>query len=332
MKYDSTKVQEYKKLSKENILKEISEEEIMRHYLGFDFEIGRMYNSPFRNDDVPSFNVYYSEYQELRFKDFNGSQGTCFDLVMIIKNCNFYNALIDINDELGLCLAGKNNKRKISYKNFKAEIVNKKCLIQFKPQQFTEIDLKYWKQYAISEDTLKHFNVYSAKYVFLNKKLLFRYENNSPIYCYKFNDKVKVYRPLQPKGVYKWLSNAKMDTVQGYDQLRYEKNTLIITKSLKDVMCLWEMDGEYESIAPQAETTHLDESVISDIINKYENIYILFDNDAAGIFGAETLQKKIPGSKVIFIPHDTGTKDISDFVAKTNEILGNELIKNLINE
>jgi len=166
----------------------------------------------------------------------------------------------------------------------------------------------------------------------MNKKLLFTYSNDSPMYCYKFDDKVKVYRPLQPKGIYKWLSNAKMNTVQGYKQLRYEKDTLIITKSLKDVMCLWEMDGEYESIAPQAETTHLDESVISNIINKYKNIYILFDNDAAGIFGAETLQKKIPGSKVIFIPHDTKTKDISDFVAKENEIFGNELIKNLINE
>tara|TARA_R110002012_G_scaffold309345_1_gene516299 strand:- start:298 stop:687 length:390 start_codon:yes stop_codon:yes gene_type:complete len=129
MRYDSTKIKEYKKLTKENILKEISEEEIIRHYLGFDFEIGRMYNSPFRDDNIPSFNVYYSEYQEIRFKDFNGTQGTCFDLVMIIKNCTFYKALIDINDEFGLCLAGKNNKRKVSYKDFKAEISDKKCLI-----------------------------------------------------------------------------------------------------------------------------------------------------------------------------------------------------------
>ena len=87
MKYDSTKIQEYKPLSKESILIEVSEEEIMRHYLG-PFEIGRMYNSPFRDDDVPSFNVYYSEYQQLRFKDFNGTQGTCFDLVMNLNNCS----------------------------------------------------------------------------------------------------------------------------------------------------------------------------------------------------------------------------------------------------
>ena len=188
MKYDSNKIIEYKKLSKENILKETSEEEIMRHYLGFDFRIGRMYNSPFRDDNVPSFNVYYSEYQELRFKDFNGSQGTCFDLVMLMNNCNFYNALLDINDKLGLCLAGKNNERKVSYKDFKAEIIDKKCLIQFKPQQFTDLDIKYWNNYGISVNTLKHFNVYSAKFVFLNKQLLFKYNNNSPIYCYKFEN------------------------------------------------------------------------------------------------------------------------------------------------
>jgi hypothetical protein len=171
MRYDSTKIKEYKKLSKESILKEISEEEIMRHYLGFEFEIGRMYNSPLRDDDVPSFNVYYSEYQELRFKDFNGSQGTCFDLVMLLNNCNFYEAICHINDEFGLGLGGRTSEKKLSYKKFKSEISDKKCLIQFKPQQFTAIDKKYWKKYNISEDTLKHFNVYSAKYVYMNKQL-----------------------------------------------------------------------------------------------------------------------------------------------------------------
>ena len=331
MRYDSTKIKEYKKLSKESILKEVSEEEIMRHYLGFEFEIGRMYNSPLRDDDVPSFNVYYSEYQELRFKDFNGSQGTCFDLVMLLNNCNFYEAICHINDEFGLGLGGRTSEKKLSYKKFKAEISDKKCLIQFKPQQFTAIDKKYWKKYNISEDTLKHFNVYSAKYVYMNKQLLFRYTNYSPVYCYKFGDKVKVYRPLQPKGVYKWLSNAKMDTVQGYDQLRYEKDTLIITKSLKDVMALWEL--EYEAIAPQAETTHLDLNVLESIINKYKNIYILFDNDSAGVFGAETLHKKIPGSKMIFISiEEFGCKDFTDVINKHGIVVASELIKKLINE
>ena len=331
MKYDSTKIVEYKKLSKENILKEISEEEIMRHYLGYDFEIGRMYRSPFRDDNVPSFNVYYNEYQELRFKDFNGSQGTCFDLVILIKGCNFYNALMDINDSLGLCLAGSNNKRKVSYKDFKAEIIDKKCLIQFKPQQFTERDLNYWASYGISQSILEKYNVYSARYVFLNKKLLFRYSKNSPIYCYKFKDKVKVYRPLQDKGVYKWLSNAKMDTVQGYEQLKYKKQQLIITKSLKDVMALSELG--YESIAPQAETTHLDLSVLENIINKYKNIYILFDNDDAGVFGAKTLHKKLPNSKVIFISKEQySCKDFTDVIKKHGMVVANELIKKLTNE
>ena len=327
MRYDSTKIKEYKKLTKENILKEISEEEIMRHYLAFEFEIGRMYNSPFRDDNIPSFNIYYSEYQELRFKDFNGTQGTCFDLVMIIKNCNFYEALININDEFGLCLGGKDNKKKISYKKFKAKTIDKKCLIQFKPQRFTEVDREYWGRYSITKSTLEYFNVYSAKYVYMNKQLLFRYTNYSPIYCYKFEDKVKVYRPLQPKGVYKWLSNAKMDTIQGHAQLIYEQDTLIITKSLKDVMCLWELG--YESIAPQAETTHLDETILASIVKEYKYIYILFDNDLAGIFGAETLQKTIPGSKVIYISLE---KDISDVIDLHGVNVASELIKNLINE
>ena len=131
--------------------------------------------------------------------------------------------------------------------------------------------------------------------------------------------------------MYKWLSNAKMDTVQGFKQLKYEKDTLIITKSLKDVMALWEL--EYEAIAPQAETTHLDSNVLKDIVNKYKNIYILFDNDSAGIFGAETLQKKIPNSRLIFIPtEEFQCKDFTDVIAKHGVNIASELIKKLINE
>ena len=66
MRYDSTKIKEYKKLTKENILKEISEEEIMRHYLGFDFEIGRMYNSPFRDDDSDQWYRRHTTLWEVR--------------------------------------------------------------------------------------------------------------------------------------------------------------------------------------------------------------------------------------------------------------------------
>ena len=76
--YDLSKIKEYEPVSKENILRLVSEEEIFRHFLGYDFKIGKTYKSPLREDNNPSFNVYYNPYGELRFKDFNGYQGSCF--------------------------------------------------------------------------------------------------------------------------------------------------------------------------------------------------------------------------------------------------------------
>ena len=46
MKYDLSKIKNFKALSKENILEIISEEEIMRHYLGFEFSLHKTYHSP----------------------------------------------------------------------------------------------------------------------------------------------------------------------------------------------------------------------------------------------------------------------------------------------
>ena len=65
---------------------------------------------------------------------------------MNLKGCNFYEALCHINDEFGLCLGGRTGEKKVSYKKFKAKIIDKKCLIQFKPQHFTELDKQYWFQ------------------------------------------------------------------------------------------------------------------------------------------------------------------------------------------
>lgn len=332
--YDLSNADIPERLSKEAILEKASQEEIMRYYIGVDFTVNKAFRSPLRKDQVPSFVVYALSNGELRFKDFNGAQGSCFDLVMIMYKASFVEALEIINRDFNLKLNGSsgNTSYQRQYKEYKPnKIEYHKKLLQFKPQLFTEKDKEYWGSYKITSQTLEKYNVFSAKYIFLDKNLILRYSNYNPIYCYKFDNNVKVYRPFANKGEYKWMSNVTKDNIQGYDALDYSRDTLIVTKSLKDVMCLHEMG--FSSIAPQAEGNRNQYEAIETIAMSFDNVIILFDNDDTGVKGANQLDEYLSmSSKVVFIKNISNVKDISDHVKLHGLDISRNLVNNLINE
>tara|TARA_R110002051_G_scaffold325794_1_gene431370 strand:+ start:6143 stop:7177 length:1035 start_codon:yes stop_codon:yes gene_type:complete len=339
--YDLKSVSDGTALSKDAILDRTSEAEIMRHYIGFDFTTNRAFKSPLRDDERPSFAVYYNESKELRFKDFNGAQGTCFDLVMVLYNLSFIEAMARVNQDLCLGLAGyvgNVNDAPIRYNNFKLDIEKKKNLIQFKPQVFTDIDIKYWRQYCITDRMLEMFNVYSAKYVYLNKKPILFYSRAEPMYCYKFNEEqVKIYRPKSKR--IKWMGNVTSEDLQGLEQLstavkNFGDKTLIITKSLKDVMCLYALG--IPAVAPQSENTRTQYEILAKLVPHFDTVKILFDNDEAGKKGAQELQsyfgnnnitsKRMSWVEPIFIPGEH--KDISDLICAEGFESGLKFLKN----
>ncbi len=327
--YDSRNINIPKKLTKELILSQVSESYIMRHYLGFDFQLNKAYKSPLRKESNPSFALYYNGEGLLRFKDFNGDQGSCFDLVMVLFSVNFTDALKIIARDLNI-LDSNIEASKIELKEYdKIEKFDAaKHLIQFKPKKFSKKELEYWEQYNITQDILTKYNVYAAEFVFLNKKLILRSWETNPIFCYKFHSgNVKVYRPLCFKGDMKWLSNIDFEDVQGLEALDFSNSTLIITKSLKDVMCLHSLG--YSAIAPQSENTKTQHQLIKDISENFDDIFILFDNDEAGKLGAKELNEYIQNAKCIFIP-DVTCKDISDYISKYGIEATNSLLKKLI--
>lgn len=325
--YNLGDVSEPTPITKDNILRLISEEDIMKYYVGFEFEVGRAYKSPLREDSNPSFALYYTRQGSIRFKDFNGAQGNCFDFVMLKTGLTFVESLKLIVQDFNLNL-GTNTPTvfpKEVKPMFKPKIVNKERLIQFKPQQWTNVDKKYWTRYGLNSKILKLYNVFSAKFVYLDKKLIQVYSDYNPIYCYKFNGKrVKVYRPFSNTSG-KWLSNVTEDDLQGLEQLDKTKNDLlIITKSLKDVMCLHSLG--YQAVAPQSENTRTQYELMRKLVSHYKKVLILFDNDEAGMRGAANLGDYLT-SKCIYVPD---VKDISDYMVKYGRENTLNLLTNLI--
>ena len=85
-----------------------------------------------------------------------------------------------------------------------------------------------------------------------------------------------------------------------------------------------------ESIAPDSENTLIPESMLKSIIPKYKKIFVLFDNDEAGIRSMKRYKEKYDFDYVILDME----KDLSDSIkvhglTKTREVLL-PLLKKLI--
>ena len=131
------------------------------------------------------------------------------------------------------------------------------------------------------------------------------------MYAYKVYDKFKIYRPLASKFT-KWRTNLTNRHVQGLAELPKEGgNLLIITKSLKDVMCFYEMG--FNAIAAASETTFIPEDILKSLRSKWKHIVILYDRDATGVHKARAYSKQYK-LDAFFINKKFKAKDLSDAV------------------
>ena len=86
---------------------------------------------------------------------------------------------------------------------------------------------------------------------------------------------------------------------------------LVITKSLKDVMVLYEYG--VTAIAPCSENVFVTASQFQKLKSKFKNIYLNYDNDEPGIKAMCKIKKLFSGLRIVFLPRHSGDKDISDF-------------------
>ena len=301
------------------ILSKVTEYDIYAKYIG-QFKVGMIYNSPFRKDKNPSFGIYYSKRtKQLLFKDHGtGECGNVIKFVSLVTGKTEYNDILsDIVDKLNIT----NNTKLVSSKQY---IPPTETVIGVVRQEFTDVDINYWKQFNISINTLKKFNVNSIKYYLCNGIVKGTYKRENPMYAYKVYNNFKIYRPLADKYT-KWRNNLTDYDIQGYEQLPQKGDILFITKSMKDVMCLHEMG--IPAVSPSSESTFLPKDVLEQLKTRFKRIIILFDRDVAGVKRSRKLSRET-GLEAMFINKKFKAKDVSDAVKANNF----EEIKNWLNE
>lgn len=287
------------------ILSKVSEYDIYASYLG-KFKVGMIYNSPFRKDNNPSFGIFFSKRaNKLLFKDHGtGECGNVIKFVQLFTGITDYQGILD---DIVKRMNITNDTQFVSSKHY---ISTTETVIGVVRQDFTQTDINYWSQFHISLNTLKHFDVSSIKYYLCNGVVKGIYKDENPMYAYKVYNNFKIYRPLGDKYT-KWRNNLKETDIQGYKQLPKTGDICIITKSLKDVMCLYEMG--IPAVSPSSESTFIPDKALQDILKRFKRVLILFDRDIAGIKNSRKISLKT-GLNGFFINKKYNAKDISDAV------------------
>jgi len=255
--------------------------------------LGKRFSNPYREDKNPSAVLFRSQSGDVLLHDFK--DGTFNWRSYLTHYLNYDKE--QINNYI------KSNNLLIISKNFKEIKAKPKKKITYYLKEWCNTDTEYWKQFNISKEICELFKVHPVKYTWIDGIICHTYTDNSPIYVFIIDSEFKIYAPFH---YLKWLSAVSSENYQGYNQLPWLGDLLIITKSMKDVMSLYSLG--YNAIAPHSEGQKIVFSFVELLQKRFERIVVLYDNDTAGIKASNQLHK-LYKFKQIYMKK---SKDISD--------------------
>lgn len=330
-------------VTKELLYEHISDLDIYNMYMeGKPVHINKAMLSPLRDEKNTSFGFFIKN-KEVLFNDFVLGGGDCIKFVQLKYELTYVEALAKIVNDFELndyFITTNINLNKVERKiiQSKSELLESDSSFRLakRSRKWKLHDIKYWKQFGITLNTLKQYNVEPIDYFFINDKII-----KADNYAYSFTERkdgyetYKIYQPFNEK--YKWLNNHNDSIWQGWNELPKSGNELIITKSLKDVMSINEILG-ISAISLQAESVKPKDKIINELKSRFYSIYIFYDNDfdKQENWGQKYATKLIEDYTLfnICIPDEYNSKDFSDLVKnygiKESKSITLELIHNIL--
>lgn len=264
-----------KSVDLDEILNRVSEEDILAHYFNVT-TIPCVIKSPLRKDNHPSFAVYYTRGGNIAFKDFATQQGGgVIDLLQVYYHESFKDVLTRLYNDF------KHHRPIVRPEHNTVINLIDKCQIKVRVREWQPYDLDWWQQFGITQEWLQFGNVYPISDIFLTK------HNNTVVisadkYAYAYvefkdgKETIKVYQPMSK--YYKWLGTHDGSVWDLWNQLPPTGSRLIITSSRKDALCLWANLG-IPSCCLQGEGMLPKDHVIQQLIDRFQQVYVLYDND-----------------------------------------------------
>ena len=303
-------------VSLNDIKSRVTETDILSFYLNIK-ELPCVINSPFREDNRPSFGIYFNnKSKRVYYKDYaTNDSGGLFDLLGKLWNCNYKKVLENINKDINNIDKGNvklNTGHTITIRSNDEH--HSSSDLQCKIREWKDYDIEYWSSYGISLKWLKYADVYPISHKIIIKdghKYVFKADKLAYAYVERKEGKVsiKIYQPKNTKG-YKWSNKHDNSVVSLWTKVPEHGEQICICSSLKDALCLWANTG-IPAICPQGESYRISNTAINELKRRFKKIYIIFDNDKAGILDGKKLAEATGFTNLILPKFDNG-KDISD--------------------
>lgn len=335
----------YSKLSKQFILSHISQEDIFSKFLDLS-NISRylqndntMFVNNTRTDNLKTCTFWVYPNGLIWFRDWADSKGyDCFGLVQkLYNNCTWYETLEVIATHFNLL--DKEQKENYKYiidpKNLLSIKQKEKHLIRIKRKEWNNNEIKYWEQYELYQEDEEIKDIFPIKCYWFDDKIF--YPNNLAFaYHFPSEDSIYDYKLYFPeanklKKELRFLHN-NADKIQGENDLKFNKRSLIITSSYKDVKVLRKIerlnDLNFETISPMSESTPVKKEKLDLYKSKYEYVFYYYNNDEAGI---RLVSSQTENTNIGFFYNPLNEpKDPSDLIKKYKLQKGTEIIKQLL--
>lgn len=323
-------------ISIDDISQYFSEEEILEFYTGIR-DIPSVIPSPLRPDKNPSFSINLNEYGLVRFYDFGTAEsGGLYDLLSSMYKLSFGELLEMIYDEM---IDGKDiPKRDLSRITTVRKERSKIDDLQVKTRPWRDYDISFWNSFGINNEWLNFGDIYPVSHMFIEKdgeKMIIPCDKYAYVYVEFKDDKptFKIYQPFSER--FKWINKHDKSVWDLWSKLPSTGESLIITSSRKDSLCLW-ANLNIPSICLQAESTGPKEHVVQQLIERFKNIYVLYDNDFKseknwGRINGEKLSLQF-GFKQIEIPQIYQSKDPSDLYKNHGINIFKSVLNKLLND
>ena len=313
-------------MGEDEILEQVDEYLLYCFYLGFNPEMRVRYKSPVRNpgneDDNASWSLFTNTSRlsrEYAWKDSGtGEFGDIYKLVMIMHRCkNRASAVEQVKQDF---FAGKGAE--LARQGVAPPKEVDPASIKLKSRAFDHDDLQWWLARTGADETrLNRFCVRRVKYYWMYDKQNTPSFCNDRVYSYRIYDHYQLYFPHRDRDR-RFRNDFNDAHLLGFNQLNYQSDTLIITKSMKDIITLDTVG--FEAVSPRGEHTPIPAKFMEFLKTKYKIIVTLFDNDGKH----RAWDYDCPSVELPLFP--TKEKDPSDFYFVFGQDYTREVIDQLI--
>jgi len=308
--------------SSDDIHRYVNSYDMFVYYVG-NFKLGTPIISPLEEEKRPSFDIF-AKGDKVLFNDFRFGGGDIIQYVKLKYNLDYRGAINKIVQDSGLDNKFRSDLDYITKPVFKHNKIIKhtKPIIKVKSRKWRDSDLQFWSLFSISKAILLKYRVTPISFIFINDKII---KADKLAFVFKeFKDnKVSftIYQPLS--NTMKWLKSHDSSVFYGWSQLPEKGDTLIMTKSMKDVMVIDEIT-KLPAVALQNEKIKPKIHIIEELKSRFTNIYLLYDNDFDNEAKGKDNYGRVFGKKIAeefkltqieipdFFASNYDAKDISD--------------------